>query len=388
MAHTKKTTHRELGLSNYQAAIGLPNIVEKLSLIMILSTILIFTLWSKDGIGITASTMLVLFPLSTILFFISKSGRPKEAGVGLFFIVAISVTYLSAQGDGIYNVPNIFFPVILIFSGLLFGKKLIPYITFFITSLITLLFILDRIDIIIPFDGVILWAPDYFALLVTILIITAVILSLVIKTIEKSIETIALSEKLIKESYELTLEGWAKALELSHREPEGHSKRVVTLVTEFADNLGLDKEAKESLRQGALLHDIGKMGVPDSILLKPGPLNEKELEVSKEHTLFAKKILKEITDFESIMDIPVYHHEQWDGQGYPEGLKAENIPYLARIFAVIDNWDSLNRDQAYRAAWKKEKTISYLAEQSGKKFDKKIVDAFLNFVKQQSGEIK
>ncbi len=369
-------------LSNYQSVIDLSNIVEKSLIISALTEIFVFVIWSKGGIGTTAQTMVVLFFLTALLFFINKKGYPKEAGTGLFSITSLSVTYLAYQGDGIYNIPFIFFPIILIFSGLFFGRVLIPHITFFLIALTTILFLLDRNGTIIPFDGVVQWAPDYYAISVVILATTGAMLSVVMKTVEANIEQISLSEQLIKESYELTLEGWAKALELSGREPKGHSQRVTTLVTEFADALGLSEDAKASLRQGALLHDIGKMGIPDSIIHKPGPLTEDEIEFSKAHTLFAKKILQDIAYFQSLMDIPVYHHEQWDGKGYPEGLSAEKIPYAARIFAVIDSWDSLTSNQIYRAAWSETRALSYIQEEAGKKFDKKIVDAFLNFLKQ------
>ncbi len=284
----------ETPLSHYQSVIDLPNIVEKLLILTGLTEIVIFGIWSTNGIGITARTMILLFFLSSVLFFINRKGYSKEAGIALFIIASLSVTYLAYQGDGIYSTPFIFFPIILIFSGIVFGKKQIYFITIFLIALTTLLFALDRSGIIIPFDGIIQWAPDYYALAVVILIATAAILSIVMSTIEENIETISLSEQRIKESYELTLEGWAKALELSGREPKGHSQRVATLVTEFAKDLGLDDQAITSLRQGALLHDIGKMGLPDSILLKPGPLSDDETEFCKQHTLFAKKILQDI----------------------------------------------------------------------------------------------
>ncbi len=368
----------------YQETIGLANIIETLIIITGVTALIVLVVWSLDGFGVTAQMMLLLFAVSVLLFFIHHSGRASEAGIGLFATITIVITALSYYSDGIYNVPHIFYPILLIFSGILFGRAMIPTITALITFIETFLFALDRAHLIVPFKGAVYWKADYYALAVIILFATAFLLSISLKTIEENLMRLALSEKVIKESYELTLEGWAKALELSGREPKGHSERVTKLIMEFADDLGLDDETKAQLRHGALLHDIGKMGVSDSILTKPGPLDEYETAQSKEHTLFAKKMLHDIAYLESLTDIPAYHHEQWDGKGYPEGLDAERIPYTARIFSLIDNWVSLTSHQSYRPAWSHEKAFAYIEEQAGKKFDKTITEDFLSFLRKKS----
>ena len=185
----------------------------------------------------------------------------------------------------------------------------------------------------------------------------------------------------IIQAYDNTLEGWANALELRDKETEGHSDRVVQLTLELVKELGIAKEELVNVRRGALLHDIGKMGIPDSILLKPGPLTEPEWDMMKKHPVFAYELLSPITYLKNALDIPYCHHEKWDGTGYPRGLKGEQIPLSARVFAVVDVWDALRADRPYRKAWSKHKTLAYIKEQSGKHFDPRIVNLFLSRIK-------
>jgi PAS domain S-box-containing protein len=181
-------------------------------------------------------------------------------------------------------------------------------------------------------------------------------------------------------AYDNTLEGWAGALELRDHETEGHSRRVVDLTMALVEAMGIPKDQRIHIRRGALLHDIGKMGVPDRILQKEGKLDEREWEIMKKHPLYARQWLKPIAYLKPALDIPIYHHERWDGAGYPEGLAGENIPLAARIFAVIDVWDALRSDRPYRDAWPVEKVKRYIREESGKHFDPAVVDAFLGIV--------
>jgi putative nucleotidyltransferase with HDIG domain len=179
-------------------------------------------------------------------------------------------------------------------------------------------------------------------------------------------------------AYDSTLEGWAKALELRDQETEGHARRVVEMTLTLAKKMGIDQRELNHVRRGALLHDIGKMGIPDSILHKPGPLDEDEWELMKKHPIFAYNMLKSIEFLRPALDIPYCHHEKWDGSGYPRGLKGEKIPLAARIFALIDVWDALLSDRPYRDAWPKSKVFDYIQEQSGGHFDPKVIKAFFN----------
>jgi HD-GYP domain-containing protein (c-di-GMP phosphodiesterase class II) len=145
----------------------------------------------------------------------------------------------------------------------------------------------------------------------------------------------------------------------------------------LAEDLGIRESDLPHVRRGALLHDIGKMGIPDDILLKPGPLSEEEWEIIRKHPGYAYEMLKHIDYLRPALDIPYCHHEHWDGNGYPRGLKGDDIPLPARIFAVVDVWDALLSDRPYRKAWPKEKVLSHLKKQAGKQFDPKVLQAFL-----------
>jgi putative nucleotidyltransferase with HDIG domain len=182
-------------------------------------------------------------------------------------------------------------------------------------------------------------------------------------------------------AYEATIEGWSHALDLRDRETEGHTRRVTEISLQLADEVALSPEALRYMRWGALLHDIGKMGIPDQILLKPGPLTEEEWVIMRRHPTFAYEMLSPIRYLQPALDIPYCHHEKWDGTGYPRGLRGEQIPLPARIFAVVDVWDALTSDRPYRKAWSHEQALEYIARESGKHFDPNTVDIFLRIMR-------
>jgi len=187
-------------------------------------------------------------------------------------------------------------------------------------------------------------------------------------------------------AYDTTIEGWAQALELRDQETEGHTRRVADLTVKLAQALGISSEDLVHIRRGALLHDIGKMGIPDQILLKPGPLTEEEWEIMKKHPVYAWELLSSIRYLRPALDIPYCHHEHWDGTGYPRGLKGEEIPLSARIFSVVDVWDALTSDRPYRPAWTREKALEYIKEQAGHHFDPQIAERFLELLQEFSKE--
>ncbi|MBI5962394.1 MAG: PAS domain S-box protein, partial [Chloroflexi bacterium] len=152
----------------------------------------------------------------------------------------------------------------------------------------------------------------------------------------------------LQEAYQRTIEGWVHALDLRDRETEGHTKRVTELTIKVAETLGFSKEELTHIRRGALLHDMGKMAIPDEILQKPGPLNEVEWEKMRMHPMYAYEMLSPISYLHAALDIPFSHHERWNGSGYPRGLKGEEIPLVARLFAIVDVWDALSSDRPYR----------------------------------------
>jgi putative nucleotidyltransferase with HDIG domain len=185
----------------------------------------------------------------------------------------------------------------------------------------------------------------------------------------------------LKSAYDGTLEGWAKALELRDKETEGHCRRVAELTIAVARRLGVPEREIRHIWRGALLHDIGKMGIPDEILMKPTSLSKEDWEIMYQHPVYAYNLLSGVNYLKEASIIPLYHHERWDGSGYPYGLKGEKIPLPARIFAVVDVWDALLSDRPYRSAWKQEDVSKYMVGQSGVLFDPRVVKAFFEIVK-------
>jgi HD-GYP domain-containing protein (c-di-GMP phosphodiesterase class II) len=174
------------------------------------------------------------------------------------------------------------------------------------------------------------------------------------------------------------LESWVRSLDIRDEENEGHTRRVIGMTLNLAKASGVDSGEWTNIRRGALLHDIGKIGVPESILNKPGPLTEHEWEIMRRHPALAFDLLSPIEVLHSALDIPWCHHEFWDGSGYPRGLKRDQIPLAARIFSVVDVWDSLTSSRPFRLPWQPERVKGYLLERAGTQFDPQIVDLFIH----------
>ncbi|HEY3330775.1 MAG TPA: HD domain-containing phosphohydrolase [Capsulimonadaceae bacterium] len=181
-------------------------------------------------------------------------------------------------------------------------------------------------------------------------------------------------------AYDATIEGWSRALDLRDKETEGHSQRVTEMTIRLAEQLGVSDADLVHIRRGALLHDIGKMGIPDQILLKPGPLSDHEWVIMRKHPVYAYEMLSPVEFLRPALDIPYCHHEKWDGTGYPRGLSGENIPLAARIFGIVDVWDALRSDRPYRPGWSTERIKEHIRENSGKHFDPNVAKAFLELV--------
>lgn len=182
-------------------------------------------------------------------------------------------------------------------------------------------------------------------------------------------------------AYDVTLEGWSKALDLRDKETEGHTLRVTEMAVRLGRAMGLPEKELVYLRQGALLHDIGKLGIPDSILLKAGKLTDDEWAIMRRHPIYAYEWLSPIAYLRPALDIPHYHHERWDGGGYPHRLSGEAIPLAARIFSVADVYDALTSDRPYRSAWPHQKALKHIRDQSERHFDPQVVDAFLQMMR-------
>jgi len=192
------------------------------------------------------------------------------------------------------------------------------------------------------------------------------------------VQTLRRSQIEFSLTYDAILEGFARALDMREREPVGHTLKVTELTVRLARVVGVPEPELVHVRRGALLHDIGKMGVPESILQKPGPLSDEEWAIVCKHPQVAYDLLSPVVYLYPAIDIPYCHHEKWDGSGYPRGLKGDKIPLAARIFVVIDIWEALTSDRPYREAWTDEKANKLIKEQSGLYFDPEVVEAFMS----------
>ena len=191
----------------------------------------------------------------------------------------------------------------------------------------------------------------------------------------------AASKKEIVAAEAATIEGWVRALDLRDRELAGHARRVTALTLRLARAMGIPEEQLVHIYRGALLHDIGKIGIPDAILFKPDKLTSQEWQVMRQHPIFGYELLSPIKFLQPALDIIYCHHERWDGKGYPRGLKGEEIPFAARLFSVVNVWDALVADQPYRRGWSKEAAIGYIEAEAGKQFDPQVVEAFLKVIR-------
>jgi len=188
----------------------------------------------------------------------------------------------------------------------------------------------------------------------------------------------------LMDTYNRTIEGWSRMLDLRDKETEGHAVRVTEMALRLAQRIGLNPEEQVYLRWGALLHDVGKMVIPDSILLKPGPLTSEERSIMSHHPTYAHDMLSPVPFLRPALDIPLYHHEKWDGSGYPHGLRGEEIPLSARLFAVVDVWDALRSDRPYRRGWPEDEVRAYIAAEAGRHFDPNIVTIFLALLAEET----
>jgi len=187
----------------------------------------------------------------------------------------------------------------------------------------------------------------------------------------------------ITSAYDATIDGWSRALDMRDHETEGHTQRVTEMTLQLARRIDIPKDELIHLRRGATLHDIGKMGIPDRILHKPGPLTAEEWNTMRQHPQFACALLSPIDYLRPARDIPCYHHERWDGSGYPAGLKGEEIPLAARLFAIVDVFDALTSDRPYRSKWSKQAALYYIQEQKGTLFDPLIIPTFMEMINEK-----
>jgi len=185
-------------------------------------------------------------------------------------------------------------------------------------------------------------------------------------------------------AYDATIEGLSRALDLRDKETKEHTFRVTDITVKLAARLGVKQTDLIHIRRGAILHDIGKVAIPDQILFKPGPLAKEEWDIMRRHPDIAVELLSPVSYLEPALEIPHWHHEKWNGAGYPDGLHQENIPFSARLFALADVYDALTSNRPYRTAWSKQDAVQYIETQAGTHFDPRIVPEFLNMVNSSS----
>lgn len=218
----------------------------------------------------------------------------------------------------------------------------------------------------------------------------AALLSLIANAAAGTIQTSLLASSLertsqdLTQTYDASIDGWTRALELRDFSTERHTQRVVSMTMELGRRMGLDDTELLQMKHGAQLHDIGKMGIPDTILLKPGPLDETEWRVMRKHPIYAYELLRPIPKFNEIVDIPYCHHEKWDGSGYPRRLRGTEIPLTARLFSIVDVWDALSSNRPYRSAWPQHQVLDYIHYQSNKHFEPEITRVFLEIARGKS----
>lgn len=363
------------------------SLYEKNQRIRTLSAIIWIVLVASTALGLlniqyqTWDSIIALFGLALIcvpLLWLNAKGHYSLAAMILSAIVLIVIDLNLYDGDGIRDSGILAFPIFIMIGVLFFGKRATPYFSLAaILSLIGIVY-LEIHGYVHPTIGATKF--DILLPIIILILVASAFIWVVVGNREKNLERVKESELELRKTYDLTLEAWAKVLEYRDKETEGHSRRLVELITRLANAMGLNIEEIGYLRRGALLHDIGKLAIPDEVLLKPGELNDAERNLMQQHPIYAKQMLSQVSFLQPSIDVAYSHHERWDGHGYPEGLKGEEIPLSARIFAIVDQWDALTSDRPYRSAWTRERVIAYLQENAGKIYDPKIVDVFLTII--------
>ena len=377
------------------------NIVSALiNLVVLILGIYLVPLIIERGL-VALPTLLVLSMLLTLvglrLLLRRVSTRTISILLAAFLWLFVNVVFLLFENG--LRAPTYLagLAFVVVYVGLLHGQRAVLIVT--ILSIFT-----GLADWFLESRGIFLARPrmaDIRWTIIGLLVILPMIAFMIARTLQNLKKSIALyrSESEMRERSELevkqlnqdledayatTLEGWARALELRDKETEGHSRRVVQLTVDLSQAMGVDKAALKYITYGAMLHDIGKMGIPDVILRKPGQLTAEEWEIIRQHPGMAYDLLKNIGYLKTALDIPYSHHENWDGSGYPQGLKGADIPLPARIFRVVDAWDALTTDRPYRAAWPVNQVIDYLKENKNSLFDAQVVDTFLEHLQAEN----
>ena len=355
-------------LQNYPAQILKSYQSRILNAILVASLLIIFGMlifniinWGRDPEWGTFNVITDIITVFIVIgvWWLNYRGRTLIAS--WIFIIITAILIPLSYSIELYNQAVMILAIPAVLSSLLIQ----PWVSFFVAALSTLAY---TITFILTNQA---FPYDYFSVLS--LFVLALVSFLVTRILTQTIRQVI-------QAYDETIQGWSMALELRDPLTKGHSERVVKLTLQLARLLGVKDAQLIHLRRGVLLHDLGKMAVPDSILNKAGPLTELEWEVMRRHPIYAYQFLSSIDYLAPALEIPCCHHEKWDGTGYPRGLKGDQIPLSARIFAVIDVWDSLTSERVYRSTWTKEQALEYIHDQSGKYFDPRVVNTFYQVI--------
>ncbi|HUI88423.1 MAG TPA: HD-GYP domain-containing protein [Anaerolineales bacterium] len=336
----------------------------------------LFDIQFRTWISVTALFGLALFCIFILL--LNARGYFGLSALLLSVVVLIVISFNLFDGNGVHDPGLMAYPIFIMVGTLVFGKRAAPLFALASIGSLALIVYLEVFNYIHPRIG-----PVTFGILVpmvVLLLAASAIIWVIVNNIEKNLERARESEAELRRNYDLTLEAWARVMEYRDRETAGHSRRLVELSIKLAQALGVGEEEQVQLRRGALLHDIGKLAIPDEILLKPSALTDDERKVIQKHPVYAKEMLSGTPFLQPALSVAYSHHEHWDGRGYPDGLKGDEIPLLARIFAVVDTWDALRSDRSYRLAWPPEEIVTYLKQNAGVIYDPHIVEVFLGLV--------
>jgi hypothetical protein len=349
-----------------------------------LTSVLWIALFASLALGLlnlqfrTVWSVIALFAMALFcipLLVLNSRGHLVLAAAFFCIIVLLVITVNLFDGDGVHDSGILAYPIFILLGTLFFGKRSLPIFSLAAIGSLAAIVYLEIHGYVHPTISTIEF--DILLPIVILFMIASAVTWVIVGNVEKSLERVEQSDAELRNTYALTLEAWARVLEYRDRETQGHSRRLIELSTRLGQALGLSQEDIAHLQRGALLHDIGKLAIPDYILLKPAALDESEREIIQKHPWYAKQMLSEISYLQPAIPIVYSHHERWDGQGYPDGLKGDEIPLLARIFAIVDTWDALNSERPYRRAWSTEEAIAHIKENAGTKFDPHIVEVFL-----------
>lgn len=367
--------------SSYSRIVDTPGIVRLLLWISVVGSISIaIAYWISNGWQETSFSLFLMALISGALFILLRFGLTQVAGFLLYIQVSLIMTFNLSVGHAIYDEGILVFPLLIVFSGLIFGKRTAVLVTAISVSEIGFLHILGEAGHVLPFEGAIPLLMEDTITTSLILLATGFLVWAVVDIIEKSVEQINQSEIEIEGAYDQTLIAWAKALELREREDPGHSDRVTSLTSLFAEDIGLSPDEVKTIWRGALLHDIGKMGIPEKILLKSDSLDSEEKLINRTHPTLGKLVFEDVDYLHGALEVVMYHHERYDGQGYPDQLLGEEIPYQAQLFSIVDCWDVLRTDRPCQPSLTDEETLAYIQGQSGKKFSPGLVEKFMALV--------